>query len=694
MTTAENAAAAENPAPAPALRWGRHLLWLSLLVLVLTVVFLQEPGFGDDFTYWNFAFRLHEHGLSAWLKGSFHDLRWPVWGICWALQGIVGQGLLSFYGQPAFYLAAGSALAFTFGRLVSNSLRIAWACGLVFFFQPLLDTVSYRPMPDLSEGVWGAVAMLCWWKMVTATESKKSALFAALLGLSIFIAEANRITGVFIVPILVLCTVIWARRHIRWLAAAGLVAAICYGLEAAFYHHLFADWVHDIHANLGGKGHRGTGSIPMWQLPTRFLGSLWKGGHLAHVYCILAIIGLVAVAPRRRPSRTETSATPDDATHPLGSAVLAQALGLWLVALYLEYACAPQSLHPWRPLIRDADRFLCGMLVPMSVLIILGAAFLLELPYARKAKPWLVRVPLITGLLGLAFLVEGTWRARGLFSLGYVPEMSAYMRSRPAGCRIFTHESMRGLAFLVDAKAARQLTWLAPGELLRRQESAEKMADTADEFWYARKLVWLGVRKDFERKVESDAQRASYFEHPEQKWMLSRLMAKGAGTPDLVFYRRRLPSDPSPRVLGPDAPEFAGLLPKLPVEWTGTREDQYQEVEWPVPPSLRGQFVRVELEAASKEVEPMHIQLHFKQGDKELTAYHLNPYLSPKPGAEFFPLQIPAASDHCEIILKLFRKSPTVQVSGLRVVAEQAPSPATPVSEDTSVPKPDDDETR
>ena len=84
-----------------------HYLLLALLAILVGVLFLQDPGFGDDFTYWSFAFDLHERGLSAWQKWSFHDLRWPVWGVCWVLQGLFGFGLVAYYGEPILYLIVG-----------------------------------------------------------------------------------------------------------------------------------------------------------------------------------------------------------------------------------------------------------------------------------------------------------------------------------------------------------------------------------------------------------------------------------------------------------------------------------------------------------------------------------------------------------------------------------------------------------
>src|SRR5688572_7493430 len=133
-----------------------HRLLVALLAVVVALLFLQEPGFGDDLTYWSFAFDLHERGLQAWQRQSFHDLRWPVWGVCWLWQSIFGFGIASFYGAPIFYLVLGALLASAFGRRIFQSEAGGWACAIAFLFQPLLDSVCFRPMPDLSEGVLGA----------------------------------------------------------------------------------------------------------------------------------------------------------------------------------------------------------------------------------------------------------------------------------------------------------------------------------------------------------------------------------------------------------------------------------------------------------------------------------------------------------------------------------------------------------
>jgi len=80
-----------------------HLFLLALLAIGVSLLFLDEPRFGDDFTYWYHAFNLHERGMDAWSKNSFHQIRWPVWGVCWVLQGIFA---LAGFLVPALFLVA------------------------------------------------------------------------------------------------------------------------------------------------------------------------------------------------------------------------------------------------------------------------------------------------------------------------------------------------------------------------------------------------------------------------------------------------------------------------------------------------------------------------------------------------------------------------------------------------------------
>lgn len=640
-----------------------HLLALTAVALAVGLLFLREPGFGDDFTYWSFAFDLHERGLRAWQRSSFHDLRWPVWGVCWLFEAIGARGLIAYHAVPLLYLAGGAMLGFAFGKMLTGSIGAGWACGIAFLFHPLLDTVCYRPMPDLSEGVWGAAVMLCWWMAMNAPTGAHAASFAALTGAAVFILEANRITGVFIVPVLAICTLLFFPRRFAWVIAAGVVATLLYGAEAFFYKQLFGDWLHSIHANMGNKGAKGTESIPLWYLPFRFLDSLWKGNPLAPFYCIFAALG-IWVASRKPPLTSRQSPL----TQPLGRVIVT-----WFIVLYLEYACAPQGFKGgWNPMLRDADRFLAGLAVPMSVLAAVGLFSLLDLARARvpALRDRLKINPIVCGAIAVAVLAVVT--SREFFESGFVPKMRAYMASLAPGTKVFTHEAMRAMAFLVDPSGARRFDWRAPNKILHRDPHLETLAAESDQFWYVRKLVWLTTRKTLEKKGLAEQQPlASYFEHPERDWVMTQLLAKG-DTPDLIFLRRRTPADPPPRVLEASAAEFGGLVPPLPAEWKRGTSAEPAPVTWQVPDSLRGRFVRAELEAASQEVEAVAIRLRFFADGKQRAEFLLKPYLHPQPGKEFFAFQIPADATSCEAQLRFSKKAKAVRFTGFRALVEVA----------------------
>lgn len=622
-----------------------HLPLVALMAILVGLAFIQSPGFGDDLTYWMQALDVHEHGTAAWERGSFHDLRWPVWGICWAIQGMLGFGIASFYGEPLFYLALGSIIAFALGRRLLGNAAAGWAGAMAFLYHPLLDSVCFRPMPDLSEGVLGGAAIGMWWLMANATSRAKTALSSLGVGVLVYILIANRVTGAFIIPILVLNTLLFFPRRFLWLVLSGGVAVVCHAGEAAFYHGLFGDWFHYVNANMRNAGNKGTEPIPLWWLPLRFVDALVKGNPLAPFYFGLALIG-IAHAWRR-----------------LGT--FGRVLVVWFVVLYLEYSCTPQPIWPIRPLLRDADRFLAGLAVPMSLLAIAGLWWLWE-----KLNAWRpLRLPATaTGVVAFIALFAITKRDR--FDLGFVPEFREYLCSIPAGTKVFTHEPMRAIALMCDAEKVAELNIDAPPVILQSAPELERRASEASEFWYARKLVWLGTRKALERgEFPKQPKLGSYFDEPEQEWRLVRLLAKG-DTPDLIFYRRRTAEMPPPQVLSADAPEFSGLLPELPYEWKSESGKRETKVKWDVPVSLRGNLVRLETVAGSPGPEVFTLRLKFKTGEKVLAEYLLKPYLHPAGGKDFFVFTVPPEAERCEFTLKFNSKAQNIRFESLRAVLE------------------------
>ncbi|MES2568761.1 MAG: hypothetical protein V4710_01750, partial [Verrucomicrobiota bacterium] len=354
--------------------------------------------------------------------------------------------------------------------------------------------------------------------------------------------------------------------------------------------------------------------------------------------------------------------------------ILGRVVFFWFILLYLAYSCAPQGFKGgWNPLIRDADRFLCGLVVPMSLLAVIGLATLFH--HAQRWRPvaWSARRPFMLAALALLLLVAGTERSR--FDRGFIPKMQRYMAALPAGTKIFTHDSMRGIAFLVDPAKAGQFVWHAPNAILNYDPRLETTAAECDELWYVRKLVWLTTRKKLQKSGIAQQQTlASYFEEPDRDWVTANLLAKG-DTPDLIFLRRRTPADPLPRILPSTAPEFAGLIPPLPLQWNakGQPAKRMEPLHWEVPAALRGQFIRIELHAASPQVEALAVSLRFFK-DRQLRAeYLLKPYFHPEPGKEFFAFEIPADATRCDIQPRLSKNAKTISLLELRAVITAPP---------------------
>lgn len=618
-----------------------HLLFVALCAALVGISFLQEPPLEDDLTYWSFGADLHERRLSAWQQASFYHLRWPVWGVCWLLQSLAGLNLVSYWGVSVLYLAAGAALAFAVGKRLTNSDAAGWACGLAFAFHPFLDPVASSPMPDLAEAVWSGAVVLAWWNLMETANAKRAWFFATLTGLFVVIVEANRITGVFLVPVLVLCTALFFRPRFRWLLAGGLIAIGLYAAECAFYHHLFGDWLHDLSANALNRGARGTELSNPWLLPVRFLDSFWQGP-LVSAYTCAALFGAWRVW--RKSDR-------------LGHVVL-----IWFGFLLFEYSCAPQSLSPLRPLVRDGTRFLASLALPMSILALLGFLALVRQIIPRRLINQPHPLGAVSVLLAVAFFILLT--KRSFFDPGFVPELRAYLAAVPNDTSIFTHPTMRDIVRLVDAPALPRLRWSLHNHILEHDPEAEAAAQQCDQFWYARKLTWLPARQQLQRTQNAwRPELASYFRSPEENWTLAGSIPR-AGAPDLVFYHKGSAAEPH-RV------ESEEVLSPLPIVWERGRAQEKLDYSWNVPPRFRGQLVRLELEAASPAMDAIRLRFRFRDGNrKEKSRLLLRPFLFPLAVPDFFAIRIPDTATTCDVQLRFTSEAKHVEIARLRVVQE------------------------
>ena len=634
-------------------RWRLHYAALLVLSLGLGVLFVREPGFGDDFGYWSLAFNLHEIGPRAWRVHNFHDLRWPVWGVNWLWQSCFGLGLPSFYCTPILYLCAAAALAFAVGRLVMGSASGAWICAIALLFDPLLDSVINRPMPDLSETVFSGCAVLAWWVMMRAEKRRRAVFFGIVSGLGVGLAFSNRITGIFIVPVLIVATVSLFPTRWKWLLVPAAAAAIYFFLECAVYYHVCGDWLHSIHANLGGRGAKDTDPISIINLPFRYLNGFYRGNRIAPIYALLTLLGLYA------------------AWRKWGAA--GRLVVLWFGVLYLEYSCAVQSIHPVRPLLGAIFRYLGALSLPVSVLAGIGLVdvwprIVRVMPRMKGPSEKMRQHPFLAGCVVVAALALCS--SRPFFDLGYVTELRRYMEELPPGTKIFTHQAMHDAAHLVDAHAARALVWRAPKTIFNQTDALEKEAAACDEFWYERKLLWMRQRKTVQQhQPDTQPPLGSYLATPERDWRLNRVICRNV-EPEIVLYRRRESGSPPPQIFTWDSVEFRELIRTLPLTWSSHEHKRQLLLKWNVAPQLRGNLVRLEFDAASPSVEPLAVELEFTAGSQHRAEYLLKPILYAAGGKEFFPVAIPADADECVIELKFAGKAKRVELTGFRAVLD------------------------
>lgn len=632
-----------------------HYSGAFLLGILSGILFLQEPGFGDELTYWLRAFEMHQVGTHTWQTSSFHDLRWPIWGLCWVLQGIFGPGLVSFFGVPCLYLALGAVIAFVMGRVIFASVPLGWAAAIAFLLSPLIDGVVYRPMPDLSEAVFGGCAVLCWLGVMRASRPAIGWFFSLLTGLCLALLFSNRFSGLLMIPVLGVLTLVFYPRRFHWLALSIGFAGVFIVTEAFIYHRITGDWLHSIHANMGARGKKGTDTDPLWYLPFRFFDTLWKGNNISPVCSLLAALGAVMIWKK-------------------GNATGRVAVG-WFFVLYFAYSCGLQSFNPPKPLVRDADRFLGSLAIPYAILIIGGLSTLwnklpgLRWDWARKLPERVAAHPVWTGVI--CFVALSLVSSRPIFKLGYIRPMRAYMEALQPGTKVFTHDSMKGIAYLVGGGAAWKLDWSGGSRIMESQAGFEPVASAADEFWYCRKLAWRTAHDHLEQKKDrSDRALAAYFDVPEKQWSLTEVLIKG-DTPDLVFYRRLPQGGSGPEEVRLAAiPEWVSVFPALPAKWESKRRFPPLVVKVPVPERLRGRKVRLDGIMRSNEVEALTALITFYKGDSQQAQYHCKPYFHPQDAKDFFAFEIPLQTDRCEIELWFASKTRRIAVSDLRLLVE------------------------
>lgn len=631
-------------------------LLLFLGGFAVSWIYQTPPALGDDLNYWGLAFDLHHDAEGAWNAKSFHDLRWPVWGLCWLLQIPLGFSALSYYAQPMIYLGAGAVVVWTLAREIGVSDRTALVAGILFLFHPQLDTVIDRPMPDLSEGFWVAVAFLAWLKMVRCPRAGRKVAFAAVVGLALAVGQANRITGVFAIPVLLVATLALYPRQLPWLALGGGFALGFVGIEAAIYHSLTGDWLHNLHANLGARGRKGTEAIPLWELPFRFLPTLFRRP-IDIGFTSAALVGMVLAWTR------------------LGLA--GRALVLYAVGYILTYSCALQGISPPRPLVRDGERFLGSLAFPLSILcayaLATGATWLRARATTRRPHHAEFAAAVLILLLALTLLSKRPFRGEN-----YLDALSVYLGSVPGGSRVLSHDAMRHIAHLANPAAAARVNWTLRKDLLDPSPETLALAEGTDEIWFNRKWIWTSSRKQSEySRLDAIGDIAPWLRPPLAGWSARLAVAKG-DVPDFVFLHHRTDSRPLEEH-APDGNLLRDLLvPGLSVPHTWTFATPPREpLELPavaIPPHLAGRTLFLALRYSANTTEPVRAAVTFSRGDTRLQFLTFKPYFFPASSEDFFFVTIPPGADRLNIRVRLSEKTRRLTLDSFRLFSEPAPA--------------------
>lgn len=638
------------------LETGRSLWASSIIVFFLGVavalLYQKPPTLGDDIEYWGLALDLHQGVPGAWKSDSFHDLRWPVWGMCWVLQALFGFSSWSYYLEPAVYLGGGALLIFHLALKAGLPQGLRWAAVILFLFHPLLDPSLGRPMPDLSEGFWVAAAFFLWLSLMEAKGRGMQIFLCALTGLALAVAQANRITGVFAIPVIALGTLVLYPRKFGWLLLCGFFAGLFVAIEWAIYHRLTGDWLHALHANLGARGRKGTENIPLWELPFRFLPLLWRSPQDI-IFSILATFGLLLSFWKGNKA--------------------GRAVALYAVVYYLTYNCALQSFSPPRPLVRDGERFLASLAFPLAILSAVGLrgiGFLLwNIPPFKPLVNFAVRrwpVALVV-LAGAAALIS----SRDEVEKDYLPQIRDYVTSTPDGTRIFSHDIMRYVATMAAPSKAASLQWQLNSDIIDPAPQDLAAVEQSDQIWLIRKHAWVRNRKRSEMgKAEELAQLASYLTPPLSGWAVAQAGLKG-NVPDFLFLQRRegAAEDRS-------AEEFLAsfLSTDLPWKWERSGKNEVIQKRWeqvPVPQHLRGRKIFLWFKYASDRTEPIRVKVDFLRGSEIVAPLLFKPYFFPESSPDFFAIEIPADAEAMNIVLRIEPRTSWIRLDAWRALTFQ-----------------------
>ena len=618
-----------------------------LSALGIGLLYLREPWLGDDLDYWSFAVHFHEPRFGSELDDGFHALRWPVWGVIWLFQHVLPKGLPSYYAEPVFYFVLGALVMRLWAQCVFGAGRpLVSVAMVVYLFHPLLADVAHRPMPDLSEGVWMACAMLAWWRAVE-TKPLRSAVPAVMLcGLFLQLCFANRFTGLLIVPVMALCTLALAPR--RWLRMGLMLVAfgVFFCAEALVYQALHGNFWHALLANASGRGRPGTEPVPLWWFPLRFLPLLWEGNVLKIFYMLAALAGAAKMWQHDEPGK---------------ACVLhrGRLCVLWAVLLYLGYSCAIQSVDPPRPLVREGDRFVASLAWPIGLLTAAGLGTAWGWVQMRSGvSGWLCRHRKVAAGMLLVVLAVNNGRK---FEYGFARDLEEKIATTAPGTRIATHAGMRDLVALTNFEQARRFVWEDVDGWYEQPVAWEEIFLRNDELWMRHKQAWLHRRKQLEQEPQNTQFVPLFFAQEHGVVMPRQVMVLNARA-DLYFFDLRREPEHS---AGATARCVFGRQ-DFAVDF---KKGLVLEYEFELLAAGKKGVLGIFYNAQSTKVRPFDAEVIFLSGAKVSQRRELLMYFNPVPSRDAVFCDVPEGAEKARLVLRCRHSSGGAHFERLEIFA-------------------------
>lgn len=654
-------------------------LFIALAAYALAHLFARAPMMGDDIDYYGFAIDRLVPRPEFPPDPGFHFLRWTVWGPMLLFLKVLGPGMGAYEFVPFASLAVCCALAYLIGaRLLGE--RGGMLAALLLFFHPLMNDLAARPMPDIVEALLATLGLFV---LLEAVEMPADAPrrgwrlcgLGALVGLLAFLGWVNRPTGLIWLIAAFLISMARPRIIPRMFGVALVVVVAGVLLEAAIYHDMFGDYYHRWNANLTAVGRKGTEPVPFWWLPFRFVDAVASGGLLKTVLFAAAVAGGAVLWRAGKMGGRVTVA--------------------WGVLLYLGVSCGVQSLFPLKPLVREGERFIGNLAVPMSLC---GAAGLLAaIGWLRRTRPSVCLIPRhLAWAVFIVILFLGC--GRPLRDMAYLPALRDWL-DRPADA-VAANEDAYHVAWIAAPRRARAIDWkiLRRGDVLKNAEllSPDAVAP-ARTLLLNRPRFMVSLRKRLEsnRPVDLTVLPRGLFGR-ETPWRLDGVAfqpyaldkeADALKSPQdaqaAEFLRFELAKDNAPvawwsaldaiRAWRWECDTTAGSLETGPdgtlrFNRAGTDQARLLSPPFNVPPAWRGAAVQTRILARAPMAEPFEVMVAFTdEKGATLPPQVLRQYASQAGFYDFGGLLIPGSAATSRILVAVKSKCPRFEISDIRL---------------------------